>query len=90
MEKILEILAAVTGIGMSLAYYPQAYRIYKHKSAEDISLLSYALFSIGTFIWLAYGIVKRDPIVIWGFIFGVAGSWLVLALSLIYKKKRKT
>lgn len=50
---------------MGLAYFPQAYKIFKRKSAKDISLLTYAFFVIGIIIWLIYGItISNIPIII--------------------------
>ncbi len=75
------------GVVMSLGYYPQAYKVWKNKSAADISIPAFAIFSLGTVTWLIYGLVMHDfPIVI-SFVLGVIGSWSVLILSIIYKKK---
>lgn len=71
---------------MSFGYYPQAYRIWKLKSARELSLVNYTILSIGTTLWLAYGILIQDSTIIFGFVFGVIGSWLVLALILKYRK----
>jgi MtN3 and saliva related transmembrane protein len=53
---ILSILATISGSLMALASLPQIYKIYKRKSAKDISALSYSFFVIGGTIWLLYGI----------------------------------
>ena len=83
--EFLKILTAVTGVVMSLGYYPQAYKIWKLKSAKEISLLNYVILSIGTAIWTIYGIFLRDPVIIVSFIVGVIGANLVLILSVKYK-----
>ena len=83
---ILELLTAVVGIVMSLAYFPQAYKIYKSKSAKDISLLSYSIFCVGTVLWTVYGFYIHDWVLIASFIVGVAGSWSVMGLTLYYRK----
>lgn len=85
---ILELLASIMGILMSLGYYPQAYKIIKNKSSKNISLISYTLFSLGTLTWFIYGLsINSLPIII-SFSLGVIGSWLVLILSIIYRKKK--
>ena len=53
---ILSILATISGSVMALASLPQIYKIFKRKSAKDISAISYSLFTIGGIIWLLYGI----------------------------------
>jgi MtN3 and saliva related transmembrane protein len=80
-------LVTILGAAMSCGYYPQAYVIWKHKSAEHISLLTYSIFFIGTSVWTVYGIMKHDPVIIFGFAIGVIGSALVLGLTLYYRNK---
>jgi len=89
MLQIFQIVTVITGIIMSIGYFPQAYKIYKHKSAESISLLSYIIFALGTLIWTAYGVFTRDFVVVVSFSIGVVGSWLVLLLALRYRKGSK-
>ena len=86
---IIEVLASIMGIIMSLGYYPQAYKILKHKSAKNVSLLSFIIFVIGTVTWLVYGIIINSIAIILGFALGVIGSWLVLILILVYDKKKR-
>ncbi|MGV8141031.1 MAG: SemiSWEET family transporter [Candidatus Woesearchaeota archaeon] len=87
MSTILEILTTVMGIVMSLAYFPQAYKIFKNKSSESISIISYCIFALGTSTWLVYGILTKSWIIILSFIPGVIGSWLVLILTVRYINK---
>jgi len=86
---IFQTFVTIMGSVMSLGYFPQAYRIWKNKSSVDISLPTYFIFSIGTLTWLIYGILLKDPTIIFGFVIGVVGSWLVLGLSIFYRKNKK-
>ena len=81
-----EKLTVVMGILMSLAYYPQAWRIFRTRSAEDISLWSAGLLAVGTTTWLLYGVATSNFIIISGFFFGAIGSWLVFGLTVAYRK----
>jgi len=60
---ILESLATITGVVSSFAMLPQIYRIFKRKSAKDISIWTYAyMFATGV-IWVLYGInIQSFPI----------------------------
>ena len=93
MEEIftnfIRVFATIMGVILSLGYFPQAYKVYKNKSSKDISLLAFVIFSLGTLTWFIYGLVFKDLPIILGFVVGVIGSWLVLILSLVYRKKRK-
>jgi MtN3 and saliva related transmembrane protein len=62
---ILETLAAITGIFSSFAMLPQIYRIFKRKSAKDISIWTY-LYMLGAgVIWLLYGLnIQNFPILV--------------------------
>lgn len=89
MLKIFQIITTVVGIIMSIGYFPQAYKIYKTKSAENISLATFVIFALGTLIWTLYGFFIKDYVLILSFTVGVIGSWLVLFLSIKYKIKAK-
>ncbi len=75
---------------MSLGYYPQAYRIWKNKSAKDVSLITFTIFGLGTLTWLLYGLYLKDLPIIISFLMGVVGSWLVFALTILYRSRNKT
>jgi MtN3 and saliva related transmembrane protein len=85
LVKIFSIVVSIFGILMSIGYFPQAYKIWKKKSAENISLITYFIFFIGCFTWLVYGILLQDIPIIVSFIVGVIGSFLVLFMSLKYR-----
>lgn len=78
-------ITAVVGITMSIGYFPQAYKIWKLKSAREISLINCLILSVGTAVWFIYGFLAKDTIVMVGFALGVVGSWLVLFLTLRYR-----
>jgi MtN3 and saliva related transmembrane protein len=85
---ILSILATVFGIVNGFANFPQIWKIYKTKSAKDISIVTYLILTVGTIVWLLYGIeIRSVPIIIMEalvlieFVFVLIGCYL-------YGKKR--
>ncbi len=86
--KTFEIFVSIVGIMMSFGYYPQVYKIWKSKSAEDISLPMYIVMSFGSVVWFVYGVILKDFTLMSGFVFGVIGSILVLILTLVYRNKK--
>ena len=70
---------------MSVGYYIQAYKMWKNKTAEGVSLVSFLIFGIGTTIWTLYGVSINDPVIIAGFSLGMLGSWIVVFLILRFR-----
>jgi MtN3 and saliva related transmembrane protein len=69
----------------TVAFLPQALKVYKTKSTKDISLSMFIIFTVGVLSWLLYGINISDlPIIL--------ANSITLILSifiLIYKIKFK-
>lgn len=84
--KALQILTTITGVVMSLGYFPQAYKLYKSKSPINISIPTFTIFALGTLIWTIYGFALGDLPLILSFMLGVIGSWLVLGLAIYYRR----
>ncbi len=85
--KIFQAFVMIMGVVMSLGYFPQAYKIWKNKSAKSISIPAFIIFATGTFTWFLYGLIIHDLQLIMGFVLGVVGSWAILFLSIIYRNK---
>lgn len=74
-----EILGLVAGFFTTFAVVPQIMRVYKLKSAREISIIYNTTMLFGILIWLAYGIVLGlVPIIIWNII----GALLIVLLLL--------
>jgi len=84
--SLLAVLAMISGIVASSAYFPQAYKIIKRKSAQDLSLPSFGLFGISIFVWLLYGIELRNLPIVLPNVVALIGCSLVIFLSLYYKR----
>jgi MtN3 and saliva related transmembrane protein len=54
--SFLATLAIIFGTLGALGNAPQAFKIFMRKSAKDISIIAYIIFSIGSTIWILYGI----------------------------------
>ena len=62
----IDILGLAAGLLTTVAFVPQVTKIWKAKSAADVSLPTFVAFTLGVALWLAYGIVKHEPpIIIW-------------------------
>ena len=49
----------------TIAFIPQAYKVWKTKSTKDISLSMFIIFTTGVLSWLIYGItIANFPIIL--------------------------
>jgi len=65
----------------TVAFVPQAIKVYKTKSTKDISLYMFLIFTIGVFSWLVYGLILSDlPLVI------ANAVTLILSLFILFYK----
>ena len=60
----LAFIATIFGIINGFSSIPQSIKIFKRKSAKDISIIAFSLAFIGVIVWLIYGItIKNTPII---------------------------
>ena len=52
----------------TVAFLPQAFKVWKSNNTKDISLSMFIIFTIGVFSWLVYGVlIESIPIMISNF-----------------------
>jgi len=62
MESILGYFAALC---TTIAFIPQAVKVFKTKHTKDISLGMFSLLNFGFVLWLIYGIILQSyPIIL--------------------------
>lgn len=80
-------LTTAIGLGAgfltTISFVPQAHKIWRTRSARDVSLGMMVAFTLGVALWLAFGILRQDPpIIVWNAV------TLVLALAILAMKLR--
>ncbi|MSO85667.1 MAG: hypothetical protein EXR02_03320 [Rhodospirillales bacterium] len=60
METATLALGLAAGAMTTLAFIPQVVRVFRSRSARDISLPTFAALVLGTALWLIYGILQGD------------------------------
>jgi len=79
----VDLIGAVAGTLSTIAFIPQAWRIWKTRSARDLSLPMYLIFTAGVALWFVYGLMLGAvPIVVCN------GLTLVLAGTVLAMKLR--
>jgi len=83
----MEKLGYAAGILTTIAFIPQVLQIYKTKSAKDISLAMFLIFTTGVILWLVYGIKVNDLPVIVSNAITLLLSLAILFFKYKYRKK---
>ena len=74
-------LGLVAGGLTTVSFVPQAWKIWKSKSAEDVSLKMFSALCLGVGLWLVYGFIKKDTALL-----VTNGVTLLLALAILAMK----
>jgi len=79
----VDLIGAVAGTLSTIAFIPQAWRIWRTRSARDLSLPMYLIFTSGVALWFVYGLMLGAvPIIVCN------GLTLVLAGTVLAMKLR--
>ncbi|MCU0568631.1 MAG: SemiSWEET transporter [Oculatellaceae cyanobacterium Prado106] len=57
----ITLLGLVAGACTTIAFLPQLLKVWRSKSAKDISILWLITFICGVSLWLVYGILLHQP-----------------------------
>lgn len=84
-DQLLGALVSVVGIATGAAYIPQAARIWKRRSSDDVSILTYVLFLGGQAVYLVYGVrIAQWPLIV-GMAANIAGNFAVILSALRFR-----
>jgi MtN3 and saliva related transmembrane protein len=78
----MELVGYAAALLTTASFVPQAVKSWSSRDLSGISLSMYALFTLGVFLWLVYGLVLGDLAIVLanGITFVLAG--IVLSLKL--------
>lgn len=78
--SLTEAIGFVAGALATFSMVPQIIRVFKLKSAHEISMLFTSLLLLGILNWLAYGfILGLTPVIVWNAIGAVLAALLLYA-----------
>lgn len=82
----IEAIGGVAGLLTTTAFVPQAYKVYKTKKAESISLYMFIILNLGLLGWITYGILLNQiPIILPNIITFILALY-ILIVKIRYKK----
>lgn len=80
---LLTIAGYCAAVLTTVSFVPQLLRVWRLRSARDISLTMFTVFSLGVFLWLVYGISLHSiPMIL------ANGLTLALSLTILILKLR--
>lgn len=85
-----EIVGFMAAFLTMFSFLPQVIKIYRTKSAKDLSLLTILQFMLGVFLWFVYGVHLKNPILILANSVTFFILLAALILFLMYNKKNNS
>jgi MtN3 and saliva related transmembrane protein len=83
-----EWVGMIAGLISCTTFLPQVIKTWKTKSVADVSPTMFVVATIGTFLWLIYGILIDSLPVILTNIVVLAFSLMMLVLLYVFRKKQ--
>ena len=82
-QDTINFIGYIAATCTTVAFLPQLIRVVRLRSARDISLGMFSIFSAGTAMWLTYGLLSHTwPVAV------ANGVTLVLSFSILVLKLR--
>ena len=76
-------LGYFAGFLTTISFLPQVVKTWKRRSASDLSLGMFSVFSVGVICWLVYGLLLQEmPMIFWN-----AVTLVLVLIILIMKLK---
>ena len=80
-----EFVGLAAGALTTVAFLPQVIRIFKTRTAKDISLSMYLIFCTGVCLWLAYGFLINS----WAILIANSMAIVLSGIVLVMKVRLK-
>ncbi|HUZ04074.1 MAG TPA: SemiSWEET transporter [Acidobacteriaceae bacterium] len=88
-RAMTETIGTVAAFCTTISFVPQLVRVWRRKSAADISLGMFLFFSLGVLLWLIYGIQIGSRPVTEANAVTLALSLAILGLKLHYDRQKR-
>lgn len=85
VKEFIEFIFSIAMIINAILFVPQAIRIYRRKSAHDISFITFAGFSLIQFAAILHGYITQDYLLMYGTLISFIPCMIVTFLILFYR-----
>jgi MtN3 and saliva related transmembrane protein len=88
MNAPLELIGFTAATLTTVAFVPQAWKIWKSRSADGVSLRMYLIFTLGVAQWLVYGAMLGSRPMIVANIVTLALAVFILYMRIRYGRRK--
>lgn len=88
MKEIVAVIFGVGLLGNALLFVPQVIAVWRKKSDEGISLITFGGFSILQVVGIVHGLYQRDPSLTLGMAASLLTCGSVTGLTIFYRMRR--
>jgi MtN3 and saliva related transmembrane protein len=88
MKEIVAVIFGLGLIGNAALFVPQALAVWRKKSDEGISLITFGGFNLLQAIAIVHGVYQHDRALIIGMVASIITCGAVTSLTLFYRMKR--
>jgi len=81
----LTLLGMAAGFCTTASFIPQVIKTIKSRHTRDISLLMYIVLTLGLFLWLIYGLFRKDIPLILANSISFSFSFVILFLKIRHR-----
>jgi len=60
----VDVLGYLAGLITAFTFLPQVIKTWQTKSAKDVSLAMFVIALTNQILWLAFGVLREDPVII--------------------------
>ncbi len=86
---LADTIGIIAGALVLSSFIPQLFKAYKTKRMIDVSIYLMGLIASGMFLWIVYGIIRKDLVIIGTNVSGFILNVILIILKLKYDKRFK-
>lgn len=84
-----EFIGITAAVLTMFSFVPQIIKVWKNKSAKDVSLLMILQLSLGVSLWIVYGVHLKNTTIIAANSITLLSLFILLSLFAVYTKTNK-
>jgi len=80
--NLTDVIGSIGAACTTLAFVPQVIKIWRARSAKDVSLPMYVIFTLGVIFWLGYGLMLNSTPIIAANVVTLVLAFAVITMKL--------